>query len=81
MLFMLARVRTPSSLVREREREIKRERDKEREREKEIKREREGNVDMVTEFNSLLLTVAALQIKYSAMSLLDFQSTQNSNGC
>ena len=39
--FMLARVRTPSSLVREREREKERERGKKREGRRERKRERE----------------------------------------
>jgi hypothetical protein len=47
--FMLARVRTPSSLVREREREKERERERESMREKERKRERERESERETE--------------------------------
>jgi hypothetical protein len=60
MLFRIARVGTPSSPVRERgerERGIKREIERKREG------EREGE-NMVFEFISLLLTKAALQIKF-----------------
>jgi hypothetical protein len=40
--FMLARMRTPSSLVRERERETKRERERDKERETKRESEKEG---------------------------------------
>jgi hypothetical protein len=53
---MLARVRTPSSPVREREKERGRKRERKRERERE-----KGMYNMVIEFISFLLTMAALK--------------------
>ncbi len=55
---------------RERERGRKREGERERERERGIEREREREMyNMVIEFTSLLLTMAALQIKCFSNSL------------
>jgi hypothetical protein len=71
--FIIARVRTPSSLVRERTRKREREREREggREREKETDREREREMyNMIIEFISLLLTMAAVKGMQVAWHLL-----------
>ncbi len=78
----IAGLRTPSSPVRKREKEGGRERKRkgEREREGEIERkreERERNIDMVIEFISLLLTMVALQIKYSKSKCFSNTLTRN----